>query len=71
MSSGGIPLSRYNTIQASAGGTGQFFTADQHLVYVTCSLGDTFGARHVTQVTLQRQNLDNYWVGTVISSFNQ
>jgi hypothetical protein len=52
-------------------GTAQIFSDTQGLVYTTCSFGDSVFGHHVTQVTMQRAPGDNFWVGTVLSSFNQ
>jgi len=54
----------------ASGGT-QLFLDNQNMEYIQCSFGDTFNAGHVTQVILQRYENDNYWMGTVISTFNQ
>lgn len=60
---------------ANIGGTtpSQFplFTNDQNLVFLNCSFGDSFGAEHTTQITMQRTSNDNYWVGSLVSSINQ
>jgi hypothetical protein len=58
-------------VTSTAAGTVQVFTDAQNVVYATCSFGDSFNARDVTQVTMQRAPGDNFWVGTVISTYNQ
>lgn len=49
----------------------QLYRDDQNMEYFQCSFGDTFNAGHVTQIILQRYENDNYWMGTIISTFNQ
>lgn len=71
MNSAGASVNHYSQMDNLAAGTTQVFTDAQNVTYATCSFGDTYDARHTTQVTLQRQNGDNFWVGTVISTFNQ
>jgi len=58
-------------VTSTAAGTAQVYTDAQNVVYATCSFGDSYNDLHVTQVALQRVPGDNFWVGTVISSFNQ
>jgi hypothetical protein len=43
----------------------------QNVVYFTCSFGNPYDALHVTQLVMQREAGDWYWVGTVTSSVNQ
>ena len=58
-------------VRSQAAGTAPVFTAEQNVVYATCSFGDSRSASHTTQVTLQRRGGNNSWVGTVTSTFNQ
>ena len=52
-------------------GTVQIYLDAQSVVYAQISFGNTYLAGHVTQVTLTRASNDNYWVGTVTSTYNQ
>ncbi len=56
--------------QATAG-TVQIYLDSQSVVYAQISFGNTYLAGHVTQVTISRAYNDNYWVGTVTSTYNQ
>jgi hypothetical protein len=67
----GGSVNHYSGAGGTSAGTVQVFTDAQDVVYATCSFGDAFNARHLTQVTLQRQANDYFWVGTVISTYNQ
>jgi len=69
----GASVNRYiaPVVTPDSGGTASVFTDAQNVVYATCSFGDSFNNRHVTQVILQHFPGDNFWVGTVISTFNQ
>jgi hypothetical protein len=52
-------------------GTVQIYLDAQSVVYAQISFGNTYQARHLTQVTITRAYNDNYWVGTVTSTYNQ
>ncbi len=53
-------------------GVVQVYTNTQNVVHFECTFGITYtGSEHLTQVTLSRYGGDNYWSGTVISTFNQ
>jgi hypothetical protein len=56
--------------QATAG-TVQIYLDSQSVVYAQISFGNTYLAGHLTQVTITRAYNDNYWVGTVTSTYNQ
>lgn len=58
-------------IAPNTAGTTAVYTNAQNMIFVQCSFGDSYGTNHVTQVTMQRYSGDFYWIGTVISSFNQ
>jgi hypothetical protein len=71
-----VAVNHYSTLGEAtsyvrSAGTEQVFTNAQQVVYATCYFGDSYHVRHVTQVTLQRRAGDNFWVGTVISFYNQ
>jgi hypothetical protein len=56
--------------QASPG-TVQIYLDGQSVVYAQISFGNTYLAGHLTQVTITRAYNDDYWVGTVTSTYNQ
>lgn len=70
-SSGVTVNSRIMLPAGTASGGTRIYSDTQNLEYVQCSFGDTFNDNHVTQVVLQRYQNDNYWIGTVTSTFNQ
>jgi hypothetical protein len=71
INSGGAAVNHYSEPVTGSVGTAPVFTDAQDVVYATCSFGNSFNNRHVTQVTLQRKSGDNFWVGSVTSTFNQ
>ncbi|HEY5913419.1 MAG TPA: hypothetical protein VJA21_22760, partial [Verrucomicrobiae bacterium] len=57
-------------------GTQALFANAQRIVHAQVSFGNTYNASHLTQVVLDRSDdgssiNDNYWIGTVISTYNQ
>ena len=52
-------------------GITQVFTNAENVVYFHCMFGDPYNAGHISEVTLMRQAADYYWIGTIISTFNQ
>lgn len=42
-----------------------------NIVYLHCIFGDPYGATHITEITLTREFPDFFWVGTVMTTFNQ
>jgi hypothetical protein len=52
-------------------GITQVFTNADNVVYFHCMFGDPFNAGHISEVTLMRQAADYYWIGTIMSTFNQ
>ena len=70
-SSGATVNSRRMLPVGTPSGGIQIYSDAQNLEYVQCSFGDTFNDKHVTQVVLQRYQNDNYWIGTVTSTYNQ
>ena len=71
INSGGAAVNHYSAPVTGSVGTVPVFTNDEDVVYATCSFGNSYNNRHVTQVTLQRKSGDAFWVGSVISTFNQ
>ena len=71
--SDGSPVNFYQSLPNSGtSGTVQIYTDTQDVVHFGCTLGRTFNAnQHLTQVTLSRYSGDNFWSGTVTSTFNQ
>ncbi len=59
----------------AAAGTVQLFTSAQRIVHAQISFGNTFNSGHVTQVVLDRYDDsytdDNFWIGTLASTYNQ
>jgi hypothetical protein len=72
INSAGASVNRYiaPVVTPDSGGTAQVYTDAQNVVYATCSFGDSYNNRHITQVLLQRLPGDNFWAGTVISTFD-
>ena len=58
-------------LNGNAAGTSVLYTNAQNIEYMQCSFGNTFLYGSQTQVVLQRYPNDNFWVGTVTSTFNQ
>ena len=52
-------------------GTTVLYTDAQNIEYMQCSFGNTYNIGHQTQIVVQRYTGDNYWGGTVTSTFNQ
>jgi hypothetical protein len=55
----------------AAAGTNTVFTDAQNVVYLRGSFGDSYGAGHMTEVSLTRYSGDFFWMGTLTSTFNQ
>jgi len=55
----------------AAAGTTIVFTDGQNVVSLRGSFGNSFNAIHMTEVSLTRYPTDNYWTGTLTSTFNQ
>jgi hypothetical protein len=54
----------------------QIYSNSQNIVHFECTFGVTYsGGQNLTQVTLSRyataSYLDNYWSGTIVSTYNQ
>ena len=52
-------------------GTMTIYSDAQNVVFFHGSFGDTYYSGHLSEVTLQRFPGDNYWYGTLTSTFNQ
>lgn len=65
----GVSLNR--ALNNLPGGVTTVYTNLDNVVYLHCILGDPYGAGHITEVTLTRQFPDFFWVGTVMTTFNQ
>ena len=72
MDNTGTARNFYTNLVSGAAGTMQIYSNAQNLVHFECSFGITFNlGQHLTQVTLSRYATDNFWSGTLISTFNQ
>ena len=72
MDNTGAQKNFYTTITSpGAPGIVQVYTNTQNIVHFECSFGDTYNSTHLTQVTLSRASGDNFWSGTLISTYNQ
>ena len=58
-------------LSGNAAGTSVLYTDAQNIEYMQCSFGNAYNNGHQTQVVLQRYPGDNFWTGTVTSTFNQ
>ena len=58
-------------LSGNAAGTSVLYTDAQNIEYMQCSFGNSYNNGHQTQVVLQRYPGDNFWIGTVTSTFNQ
>lgn len=52
-------------------GATQVYNDLENIVYFHCIFGDPFNAGHITEITFTRQFADWFWMGTVLSTFNQ
>ena len=73
MNASGQSVNAYIKIPASASSSVVSVFADgQNVVHFRGALGNTYDqGQHLTEVTLTRDGTDNYWAGTVTSTFNQ
>jgi hypothetical protein len=67
----GASVGKYSALGPSATSPVQVFTDSQNVVYYSCSFGDPGTGRHVTEVTMAREQGVKAWVGTLTSSVNQ
>jgi hypothetical protein len=65
----GVTVNFVNT--ALPMGTTAVYTNAQAITFAHCAFGNPFLSGHVTEVTLLRAGADAFWVGNVISTFNQ
>jgi hypothetical protein len=59
------------TSPSTAGVLTQLLADTENAVYITLTFGNFFSLGNITEVTLSRATGDYYWVGSVISSYNQ
>jgi hypothetical protein len=52
-------------------GTTQVYSATDNILYFRCIFGDVFSNGHMTEITVSRFPGDYYWIGHLISTFNQ
>ena len=73
MNASGQSVNAYINIPASTSSSVVSVFADgQNVVHFRGALGNTYNqGQHLTEVTLTRDGTDNYWGGTVTSTFNQ
>jgi hypothetical protein len=72
MNNSGAQVNFYIAINPGSGGTLPLYTNSQNIVHFECTFGRTYDSgQHLTQVTLSRFDFDNYWSGTLISTYNQ
>jgi hypothetical protein len=61
-----------NLASSASAGALQIYPDSLNLVHFECTFGITYNAgQHLTQVTLSRFGGDNYWSGTLMSTYNQ
>jgi hypothetical protein len=69
--SSGASVNRvYNNLAA---GLTQVYTNADNVVFMHCIFGDPFLSisGHITEITLTRQHSDYYWMGNIMSTYNQ
>ena len=72
MDSAGAQVNFYTAITPGSAGTLPLYSNGQNIVHFECTFGRTYDSgQHLTQVTLSRFASDNYWSGTLISTYNQ
>ncbi|MBX7212204.1 MAG: hypothetical protein K1X78_28110 [Verrucomicrobiaceae bacterium] len=72
MNSAGTAVNYYSAGTSPAGITlYPVYTDAQNVVFFRLQFGDPYHNLHLTEVTLSRDAGDNYWVGTMISTYNQ
>ena len=73
MSDQGVAVNFYAgwTTNPAVAGVLQLCTDAQNAVHIQCTFGNTYNAGHVTQVNISRNGSDNFWIGTVTSTYNQ
>ncbi len=72
MNNAGGQVNFYTTLSnPGVAGTVQIYSDAQNVHFTQISFGNTFNASHLTQVSIARASGDNFWIGTVNSTFNQ
>jgi hypothetical protein len=64
----GAALNKYIETQV---GTGSVYANSDNVVQFDCRIGDTYAPQHDTRVSMHRGFVNGYWVGEIISSYNQ
>ena len=54
-----------------AAGVTQVYTNADNIVYLHCIIADPYSSGHSTEITLTREFADWYWLGTIMTTFNQ
>jgi hypothetical protein len=69
VNSGGGAVNRaFNNLAA---GVTQVYTNADNIVYLHCIVADPYSTGHSTEITLTREFADWYWLGTIMTTFNQ
>jgi hypothetical protein len=71
LTSVGATVNFVTSLNPAAAGTNTVFTDAQFVVSLRGSFGDSYYPHHMTEVSLTRYPTDNYWTGTLTSTFNQ
>lgn len=53
------------------GATLNLYQNSDNVVYLNCSFGNTYTPTHQTQISIQRIGGDMFWIGFLISTYNQ
>jgi hypothetical protein len=68
---GTLVATHFGVWAPSTAGTHQVLSDAQDVPHYDISFGDPFNEGHITHVVLEREDGDDYLVGTITSSFNQ
>jgi hypothetical protein len=71
LTSVGATVNFVTSLNPAAAGTNTVFLDAQFVVSLRGSFGDSYYPKHMTEVSLTRYPGDNYWTGTLTSTFNQ
>jgi hypothetical protein len=69
MKSSGVAVNKYLSVAKNT--TTQLYSDADAVVYFQCNFGDPWLTGRVVHVTLFRQDGDSYWLGTIVSDYNQ
>jgi len=69
VNSGGGTVNR--ALNNLAAGVTQVYTNADNIVYLHCIIADPYSAGHSTEITLTREFADWFWLGTIMTTFNQ